>query len=150
VDELIFRPDAPLVMSTVVRAGLAALDTVVYPFLADVKVSTRYTPAASGPVRHVRVRRSGGTMVNLVEDAARIDYQVRYWTDDPLNDEAAADQLANLVASIVGASRNQIVEGVRVGKSEEFVGPGRFEDPADAEREIILFTIETRLRALGA
>lgn len=144
--ELVGRADAVLVMTTYVRAALAGLDPGLYPFLAGgVTVSGRYRPGVS-PVRHVRIRRSGGTMINLVEDAARLDYQVRYDTGDAPGDEAARTALANLVSMLVYSGRNEIVAGGRIGQSVEFVGPGVFEDPDDPAREIILFTVETRLR----
>lgn len=149
VADLIRRADAPLVMCEVVRAGLAALDPDEHPVIVGVRVSTRLPPGTT-PTRHVRVRRTGGVMVNVVEDAARLDYQVRVETGDETADEAARTELAGLVYPIIFAARNTIVNGARVGRSEEFVGPGTFDDPDDPTREIILFTVETRLRAVGA
>lgn len=147
--DLLRRPDAPLVMAAVIREALAALDPDLYPYAAGVTVSTRYTPGVS-PVKHVRVRRSGGTMVNLVEDAARLDYQVRYDTGHEATDEANRTALAGLVYPLIFRATNVVRGSVRIGRSVEFVGPGTFDDPDDPTREIILFTVETRLRAVGA
>jgi hypothetical protein len=146
--ELVIGAPAEKTMVTMLRGALAALDVGTYPFAAEVRVGTKYPPAAM-PARYVRVRRSGGVRVGIVETAPRIDYQVWYFTDDKDDDENGA-KLAELVLGIVTQSRGLIVAGVRIGQSVEFIGPGRFEDPINPAREIILFTVETRLRANGA
>lgn len=147
--ELLIGAPAEKTMTTALRSALADLDPGTYPWTQGVKVVTKYPPA--GPLaKHVRVRRSGGTRVSPAETAPRLDYQVWYFTDDSVNDDENADRLAETVLGLVYQTRNLIVAGVRIGASTEFLGPGRFEDPIDSRREIILFTVETRLRAAGA
>jgi hypothetical protein len=128
--------------------ALAGLDPGTYPFIVGVKVGTKYPPG-NLPAKFVRVRRSGGVRVGVAETAPRIDYQIWYFSDSKDDDENAA-KLGELVLGLVTQSRGLVVAGVRIGQSTEFIGLGRFEDPINPAREIILFTVETRLRASGA
>lgn len=130
-----------------IRATLAGLPSPP-AYLSGVECGTQYAPGTN-PAKFVRVRRSGGVAINLVEDAARLDYQVWYETGAP-TDVGNRMALAQLVRGIVYSLTNAVVDGVRIGQSAEFIGPGRFPDPNNSNREIILFTIETRLRAIGA
>lgn len=147
--ELLIGAPAEKTMTAALRSMLAGLDVGAYPWTAGVKVGTKYPPGTP-IVKHVRVRRSGGTRVSVAETAPRLDYQIWYFTDDAKHDDDQADRLAETVLGLVYQTRNMVVAGVRIGQSVEFVGPGRFEDPIDPRREIILFTVETRLRAAGA
>jgi hypothetical protein len=147
-NELVIGAPAERTLATYLRGALGALDVGRYPFIVDVKVGTKYPPGAM-PGRYVRLRRSGGTRIGVAETAPRIDYQVWYFTDGITDDEGAAS-LAELVLGLVYQSKGAVVDGVRIGQSTEFIGPGRFDDPINSAREIILFTVETRLRAQGA
>lgn len=146
--ELIDYPDAERVVATVLRTLLGAVDTDAKPFAAGVKVGTRYPPGVN-PGKFVRLRRSGGTPAGAREDAPRIDFQVWYETGATDDDENRME-LALLVRGLVYSARNTIAAGGRIGQITEFLGPGRFEDPVNSAREIILFTEEIRLRANGA
>jgi hypothetical protein len=146
--EVILYPDAERAVTLALRSLLAGVDQAAYPFVAGVRVSTQYPPGAT-PVRHIRVRRSGGVITNLVEDAARLDFQVWYFTDATSDGEDQM-KLAQLARGLIGGSLNAIYGGARFGQAAEFVGPGRFDDPIDSAREIVLFTTEIRLRAVGA
>lgn len=147
--ELIEWPDAELVISGALRAALAAANPTRYPFAAGVLVATAYPADGATAVKHVRVRRSGGTPVNKVEDAPRLDFQVWYETG-AASDAENRMQLARLTRSLLFSLRGNVTAGARIGQVTEFVGPGRFGDPINATREIILFTEEIRLRSVAA
>lgn len=137
--------DAELVIITYLRSALGLISPTP-TYLQDIVVGRQY-PKAADPGRFVKVTRSGGTMVNKVEDAPRIDFRV--WHDGGAH---PAMRAALRCRSLMYAARNQVVSSdhlgsVRVGQVTEFLGPGRFPDPLDDEREIIMFTLETRLRA---
>lgn len=149
MSEIIVGADAEQVVLTWLRARVLALAPL--PAFADgVRFVIKLKPGETPTGPHVRIRRSGGTIVNLVEDAARIDFQVRHDTD---GDRMA---LAQWVRGLAFSSRGSVVTvprtpgPVSIGRWSEFVGPGRFPDPDDTEREIILFTAEVRLRAAAA
>lgn len=139
-------PDACLVWVTQLR--LKAASVFVPSYALDVGFGTKMPPATS-PGRYVRIRRSGGTIVNVVEDAARLDFQV--WAPDS-PDDSLRMRLAQWVRGLIFDSQGTVVthpdlpSAVTIGQVTEFVGPGQFPDPIKGDREIILFTIETRLR----
>jgi hypothetical protein len=147
-DELIVMPDAELALTLYLRERLAMLSPVP-AYASGVRVATE-NPPASNPGRFVRIRRSGGTVVNLVEDAARLDAQI--WHDSDRNRMA----LAQLVRAMLFLAKGTVMAAgilpvrTTIGQVVEFVGPGRFEDPLDSSREIILFTVEVRLRGAAA
>jgi hypothetical protein len=149
--ELFVTADAVLVITHLLRGRLTAL-AGGHPEAAGVLVSSELPPGKS-PVKHVRVRRSGGVMANVVEDAPRLDLQVWQTTD-----RARAD-LVRLCRAIVWQATGLTVTGaglpagVRVGRVAEFAGPNELPDPrstADPSSTIIQWTAEIRLRGAAA
>lgn len=144
--EIIVGPDAEQVVLTWLRQAVAAASPA--PSFADgLKLRTKLEPGVSPAGPFATLRRSGGVMTNLVEDAARIDFRV--WHDS----DGERMALALWLRALAFSSRGSMVTvprtagPVTIGRWSEFVGPGRFPDPQDGAREIILFTAEVRLRA---
>jgi hypothetical protein len=147
--ELILAPDAALVLTHYLRGRLSAS---ALPYAAGVAVSGSLPPGRN-VVKHVRVRRTGGVMANLVEDAPRIDVQVWH-----LDDRQRMD-LANLCRAFVWQATGTVVNGAgmtgpcTIGRVAEFAGPNELPDPrvtASPESAIIQFTAEIRLRGAAA
>ena len=141
-------PDAMLVGTSFLRSAL--LPYAALPHVTGVRVVTENPPDGDLNAKLVRVRRSGGTRVNLVEDAARLD--VMFWhPNDRLRWE-----LAELVRGLLHAATGTVVSGsplpapTTIGQVTEFLGPGAFPDPRDNDREIIMLTVEVRLRGAAA
>jgi hypothetical protein len=147
--QLVLPPDAALVITHYLRGRLAAS---ALAYAAGVKVSGDLPPGRN-VVKHVRVRRTGGAMANVVEDAPRVDVQVWHESDRERND------LANLCRAFLWNAPGTVVNGaglagpVRIGRVAEFAGPNALPDPrstAAPESEIIQFTAEMRLRGAAA
>lgn len=143
---LVVMPDAALVMTTALRAALAARTPPAYATGAT--VANRNPPAAD-PGRFIRIRRSGGVPVSVAEDAPRLDFQV--WHED----DAGRMALAMYARALVWSMPNTVIRldgqpPTTIGQVTEFVGPGQFDDPIKTSREIILWTMEVRLRGAAA
>lgn len=140
----IVMPDAMLVGTAFLRSAL--LPYAAQPHVAGVKVGTENPPDSDATAKFVRVRRSGGTRVNVVEDAARLDFMIWHPND------RQRWQLAELVRGLLHAATGTVVSGAplpaptTIGQVTEFLGPGAFPDPRDNAREIIMLTVEVRLR----
>lgn len=143
----ILYPDACLVLVTRLRELYASI--TVPSYAEDLTFGTKLPKAKDPITRYVRVRRSGGTNVNVVEDAARLDFQVWYPDDE---DPALRMWGAQWVRALVHQAQGSVVSPpdsfgpVTIGQVTEFVGPGQFPDPIRGDREIILWTSEIRLR----
>jgi hypothetical protein len=139
--------DAAYVVLTWLRSVIGI--PPVPPAAAGVVFLTKY-PAArdlAGPV--VRLRRSGGTVLPTLEDSPRLDVQVRH------EDDAGRMAVALWVRSLLLAAPGAVVDMADgtvaiIGRVTEFVGPGQFPDPEDTSREIVMFTVEVRLRGRAA
>jgi hypothetical protein len=148
-EQLVLAPDAALVITHYLRDRLVAS---AHPAAAGVAVSGSLPPGRS-VTRHVRVRRTGGTMANRVEDAPRVDVQVWHLDDRQRN------ALANLCRALIWQATGTVVNGAgmdgpcTIGRVAEFAGPNELPDPrstAAPESAIIQFTAEMRLRGAAA
>lgn len=75
------------------------------------------------PTRFVRVRRTGGTKLNLVVDDAQLS--VETWGET----EAAAHDLAQLCRGLIHAADSTELAGTQVYRIAEVAGPADLPDP---------------------
>lgn len=97
---------------------------------------------AARPNRFVRLRRTGGTKLNLVVDDAQIS--VEAWGES----SAAAHDLAQLCRALIHAADSQEVGGVQVYRIAEVAGPADLPDPtSDQPRYSATYLIAVRCAA---
>jgi hypothetical protein len=141
-------PDAELVAVTYLRAALAARAEA---YAAGVQVHN-VVPAGVRVPKLVRIRRTGGTQLNLAADSPRLQVQVGYSTDAPVTDEHDRQQLAQLVWALLRAAVGQEVTvpgwpaPVVCYRVATFGGPVNLPDPADSTRRITQLTVEVGMR----
>jgi hypothetical protein len=145
--------DAELLALTYLRAELPPRPE---PYTDGVLLSTKLAPGQS-PAKHIRVRRVGGVPYSVVQDLARLDFQVWYDTGS-VADEQNRNNLALMVWSLMRAlpgrdiqlpNNGPAVTCYRPPGGVEFLGPTSFPDPGNQARTITGLTVEigTRIRA---
>lgn len=121
---LVIMPDAEKAVLDYLKPALASRTE---PHAVGVVVANVY----KGEVKHVQVRRVGGTKGTPVHDRPRMDFIVRHVNDfDRMG-------LAQLVRGLVAAG---------FGPVAEFMGPRQMPDPADSTKTVVMFTVEFVLR----
>lgn len=91
------------------------------------------------PDRFVRVSRTGGPMKNRVQDGPQLT--VECWD---LAEEDAQD-LAQLCRALLFAAQGAVVNGVPIGKVDEFGGPQLLPDPL-SDQPRYTFTMQVAMR----
>jgi hypothetical protein len=100
----------------------------------DVAVHAKVpNPRPAGPM--VVVRRTGGLPDSAYRDRPRLDLQC--WDED----EHAAEDLAGWAHAVMLQAKNQLVNGVRIGRTDTFLGPYVNPDPASSAPRYLL-TVE--------
>jgi hypothetical protein len=96
----------------------------------------------SRPDRFVRLRRTGGTKLNLVVDDAQVT--VEAWGESP----AVAHDLAQMCRALIHAADSEELGGVQVYRIAEVAGPADLPDPvSDQSRYSATYLVAVRCAA---
>lgn len=136
---VVLMPDAELVTLAYLRAKATGR---AEPYLSGVTFWNRLPAAgASFPaLPYVLVRTIGGSSSGVVIDRSRVDVLVWHATD------ADRMALAQLLRGLLLAAAGDTAAGVKVLGARDAMPPRRMPDPADPNRQVVMFTVELFLR----
>jgi hypothetical protein len=125
---LILMPNALKVVLDYLRPALAARTET---YAAGVAVGTKY---ATEP-KHIQVRPVGGSSVDFVHAAPRLDFIVRHTNDFD------RDELGRLAYGLVFAG-----QGPAFLRVQSVMLPTPFPDPADSSKTVVMFTVQITMQ----
>lgn len=127
---VVLSPDAVFVAIDYLAEQLEALGD-------DVLVAPRVPQ--NRPGHFVRVSRTGGIMLNLVQDGPHLTIEAWAPTDEEAQD------LAQLCRALLHAAQGTVQAGVSVGKVSELGGPQLLPDPLSNQPRYT-FTLQVAMR----